>query len=469
MSRLIENFIGSAAFLFAVALSLSLTGCAIGHSPDLDNSPVDIQTRAAIGSEIEDLTIGSVRILAADALGNVVFNDYKDDDSGGLDFTDGGLGADKVGNFSVNVLPGVYTFYAVVNETSGLATVLDGVVSESQLGDIHISTALSEADMICFGKVSGVRVRAVNGSGDAVVGQVSVDGVNWGSSLNVEVTRIAAKLTVLARKAAGGDVTITGGKLDKVPSEHHLQAHAHDVSLVTGIGFDIPSGGIALDPDGEDYVEIVSGHIMPEYLMASPTNENDATQLSLTAEGGKTYNMTLLGDGRGGVASNPVNFSIERGKHYNVKVSLSDKNSAEITYTVDEWESVTSGTVTIDNDVITTNSKWAAGTVFEGATVVVNNNGSVTYEFILANPTAEWTAHISNTVDFELSGDTSGFTREGEAYSIVIRPRAGVEESVYTEFFITVDDGVRDIEVDLNSDGTTGAGNRYVIRQIPSL
>jgi hypothetical protein len=104
--------------------------------------------------------------------------------------------------------------------------------------------------------------------------------------------------------------------------------------------------------------------------------------------------------------------------------------------------------------------------------LTVGLNGSLVYEFILANPTASWTAHLTNPAQFyfDLSGDgvSEGVTREGHVNRIVIRPVAEVATSVSTEFYITVEYGGKTVEIDLNVGGSSGSGHRYVIRQIPN-
>ena len=106
--------------------------------------------------------------------------------------------------------------------------------------------------------------------------------------------------------------------------------------------------------------------------------------------------------------------------------------------------------------------------------ISVSNNTSVTYEFTLSFPPgAKWTAQLTNIRDFDFdlnnNGIREGVATEGVANKIKIRPRTAVSANdVTTEFYITVFNGIENIELDLTNDGKTGEGNRFIIKQNPN-
>jgi hypothetical protein len=478
MKKIMKNIFRSGAPTLAAAVILS--ACAWSDQPTLGPklSPVKFQTRAAIGAEIGGVELTSVRMIVTDRSGYVMFNEYIKEESGRLGFEEQEeLGDDTAGSFIVDVLPGSYDFHTVVNEPASLTATLDAINTDAELALVELP-AMTEPEMVFVGMLSGVMVRTSDDGDDTTpdtIGEVSTDGGdNWGDILDMTVARAAVKLTIKAHKVAGttGDFSVTAASLSNVPEVSYLISRTYGGELES-VTLPVNGEGSVALPADNSAVEVVSGYIVPEYLMARPGSEGAATGLTLTAAHDSreiVYEMALLGDGLYGGRTTP-NFSLSRGKHYIVDVALSDTNSPTIVYRVNKWDSV-SGNVDIGNgdeeEVIGYEAKWADDTRIDAEGVVlVAMNSSTFFEFTLSNPMAEWTAHLSNTDDFEFVGASSGLTSEGFVNRIEIRPLAGTSDNnVTTQLFITVTDAsTKTVEIDLNGDGD---GNRYVIRQIPS-
>ncbi len=172
-------------------------------------------------------------------------------------------------------------------------------------------------------------------------------------------------------------------------------------------------------------------------------------------------------------------YDLVRGNHYIVNVTITERGEFFYTplldYVVADWNEVAGdpGKVTIDDNIYKVSWEWADGTTLEdgGNTARVGYNSAVTIEFILDLPAqAQWTAHLSNPLDFEFVGAGSGVARTGVPYDIVVTPRNAVSTNdVSTEIYINLNNGTTEIEYDLNGDGPVGPGHRLVVRQIPSM
>ena len=454
-----------------------------------ENDPVEIATRAAIGSTIDGLTVGSVRIIAIDDTGRVVFNEYRDADSEGLDFEERNLG-DILGNFIVTVMPATYDFYAVVNETAAMNTMLDGVTGLPDMKEIKLPAAdlTAEGSMICVGSVTGVRV--LSAVDNETHGKVSIAGATAVDKLNIPVVRASAKLTIKVRKQTADPLdrlSITDVSLSNVPQYCYMMPETeYDGTLRNDVDI-FPGTAVAIDANSTEYTEVVTGYIMPEYLMADPDDETKATRLKITADYITTGNVTYddveyaLTPLSGVDASGEPfpDFDMARGTNYVVNVTIDKLGGFDyyITYEVDKWTPITDDPtqVTIgDGQYTITGNGWTGveqGNIQDGGnTIRVNINGSVAFEFTLERPlSGRWTAQLSNPTDFYF--DEVAGVRQGVAgltpNLIVIRPYGVNESDVSTEFYINIDNGTKEIEWNLNNDGGVGSGNRYVIKQIP--
>ncbi len=480
------------AAILAAAFVMLLPGCGRDETgADSERTPVKVATRAAIGSEIDGVTLNSVRIIAVDDTGYVAFNEYRDADSDDLGFVDGELGELTAGNFIVSILPGTYDFYAVVNELSAQRAALDAAKGLSALKAIKLSASdiPSEADMVCVGEAAGVRV--IPAADEDSHAMVSIGGATATERLNIPVVRAVTKLTVKVRKQTADALdsfSIKGAELSNVPEYSYLLPQTYDGTLRQNVDIS-PETAVAFTANSDVYSEVSTGYVMPEYLMATPTGSANATRLVLTADyttaGGSSfsdveYGMTLLkGVDEDGIAID--NFNMVRGTHYVVNVTIEKLGGFDyyIEYEVAKWDKVTDdpSNVTIGDDFYQFSGKWADGTVTEdnGDVALVRLNESVTMEFTLSRPTSgTWTAQLSNPDDFyfDLSsgGVRSGVARPGFINKIVVSPRRGTSSSnVSTEIYINISNGVNEIECDLVNDEGTQPGKRYVIKQIPNM
>jgi hypothetical protein len=450
--------------------------------------PVNISTRAFIGTDVGGVDVGRVRLIAIDAGGNVVFNRFIDENSGNLLY-DGVSDPDgnTIGDFIVTLLPGVYDFHAVVNEFEGLATQIGEAATRAELENIRITGATlsglaSERDLMCAGFVEDVEVRA--GEGDDAPAQVRVGDGEWSDHLNITARRTATKVSIDVRNASAGDsFSITGATLSGVPAHAWLIPRVYSGATESR---NIFSGDT---PVGEEYTSIVEGYILPEYILNDPADAESAVELRLTADytlaGGSTYSdvefdMTLPGGTSDAEGLVPVTeFSMPRGTHYRVHVTVTEMGGFDhyIVYEVADWMSVSEDPTDVDLGGV---FGWDAlawdthTTIEDGKTVRVPINGSVVAQFTMTAPeSATWVAHLTNTADFEfdeVNGVRRGVTRLEMPYTIVIRPRGIREDDVSTELYITASNGTREVELDLNPASDligVGAGNRYVIKQIP--
>lgn len=478
----------SKVLLFAL-LPLLAAGCVTDRSTMPDNRldasekvSVTIEPLAAIGSTIDGVTVGSVRIIAVGDTGAVEFNKNRNAFSGDLGYDDQEYGPNEAGDYIVDIFPGRYDFYVVVNESAAHTAALNAIRSRADLLAVKLVAteieAVTEASMVCVGSVAAVDVRRDGGGEGPGPAEVSVGGGAWSDELTVYVERVATKLSVKVRKNTadpGDSFVIKGARLANVPQYSYMVAQNYDGGFGEKTAY---TGNAAFDANTGTYAVLFENYIVPEHLMTNPGDNTGATTLTLVADytvaGDNAadevgYTMPLLG--------NASNFNMVRNRHYIVEITIAARGEFEYTpfieYEVAKWDKAAAdeGDVTID-DIYEISWDWAAGTNVEGAnTVGVGNNGYVRMDFTLAAPEmALWTAHLTNPLDFyidEVSGAGSGSARAGIPYSIVIRPRAESSTALFTEFYITLDNGTREIEYDL-IEGRSGPGNRWIIRQIPN-
>lgn len=446
---------------------LMAAGCITDGDDGGGATPVEITTRAAMGGTVDGMVVGSVRIMAIDRVtGAVVFNRVRTASGGSLGLVPGEYGELTVGGFVVSVLPGTYDFRAVVNELPSWN--LDGITTRTGLEAVTLlrTDIPSDEAMVCTGLSAGV---AIGATGPA--------------TLDIPVERAVSKLSVRVRKLTDDPAdtfSVTGASLDGVPQWSYLvPGRTYDGTDTDRV--DIFGGSpVAFTANTNDYSAIVTGHLMPEYPMADPADASKAVTLQLTADytpaGGTTltdtrWEVTLPA----GAAA--TDFGLRRGTHYVVNVTIRRAGGFDyrIVYEVGKWERVGDdpSQVTIGDNTYTVTREWAAGTTTEdeGKTARVRVNESVTMEFTMARPTSgRWRAQLSNPADFyfdTVEGVREGTAREAFTNRIVIRPRGERDDDTSTELYITIDNGTREIEWDLNQDGAVGPTHRYVIKQIP--
>ncbi len=456
---------------WTIASALLLASGCVGNGPDGEgggNGPVTVTTRASMGDTVDDaLVVGSVRIIALDrATGAVVFNRLRTTTGGSLGYEPGEHGPLTVGDFAVSLLPGTYDFRAVVNELSSWQ--LDAVTTRAALQAVTLqrSAMPSEEAMVCTGSVAGV---TISSTGPA--------------TLDIPVTRVATKLTLRVRKLTADPAdtfSLTDASLTGVPRWSYLTPGlAHDGTERDQVDL-FGATPVAFTANSDEFTDIVTGHLLPDYPMADPTDASAAVTLHLRADY-TTAGGATLSDTRWQVTlpagSTATNFELRRGTHYVVHITIRRAGGFDyhIDYQVGKWETVGDdpSQVTIGDNTYAITRGWAAGTLTEdgGNTARVRINESVVMEFTMARPTSgTWHAQLSNPADFyfdTVEGVRQGTAREGFTNRIVVRPRGDRDDDTSTELYITIDNGAREIEWDLNQDGSPGASHRYVIKQIP--
>ena len=451
--------------LFALAATaLLLSGCRDdGYLPDPDQDRemhVKFASRAAIGETIDGVLVSSIRIIAIDKFGRVVFN--KSAPSGGLVYEPNpSLNDVTVGDYKLTMREGTYTFYAIMNEASlgsGAATLAALNISndEDDLAAIRVpatTATLTETTMVCVGSVSGVIIADTNNDGIADI-----------ERLNIPVKRVASKLNVNIRKTTSDNVTLNSASLSHAKYAH-LVATEYDGEMITEA---LTGSNIVLTGT---YAKLLEAYILPEHILG----EGDPTSLTLntTHTSGvftstESQTVPLLG--------NSAELHIKRNSIYEVNVTFSSSGdygyTPYITYSVADWEQVGGGNVNIGG-VIAVENSWLQGTVFEPNTnenvVLVGTNGSVTMRFGLHNPDgAEWRASLSNAHDFEFVGVSGGIARQNH-YEITIRPKGEFNsDDIATELSIRINttgdtDGWEEWDLNRNNAG------RYIIKYSQTL
>ncbi len=490
--RHIKNIFKPEALILAAVLVL-LSGCvredaSPGNGP-AGKAPVQIAALADIGDKIDEITLGSVRIIAISGDNKVAFNEYRTALAGNLKFEENELvDALKSGNYIVDIVPGTYDFYAIINEYPSHTYPLGTLKTRAELQAISFTSAeissLTEGSMVCVGEVANVQVYDVASEGTPA--QVSVADGTPTSTLEMKIRRVAAKLTVKARKQTTGAATddtftIKGATISNVPKNSYLLPKNYTGELNQNISITL-AGSVAFTVNSTDFTNVFTGYIMPEYLLATPADATKATQLRLTADytladdpiaDEVEYTMPLLGQ-------SAASYNISRNNHYVVNVTISERGVFEYTpsivYDVAKWDTVTDdpANVTID-DVYTASWDWADDTELtpDEITAYVRYNTFVEMQFTLSHPeNAEWMANLSNNQDFyfdEVNGVRSGLAKAGANNRIIIRPRDNAARDATTEIWITMNNGTFDVELDHNEDEATGPGHRYMIRLVPNM
>lgn len=453
--------------IFALLMVLSV-GCTQEVMQEMDNDVklvYKISTRSFIGQTIDGVTIQTVRVIAvAPALGNqIVVNKLvssQDDEPSGLTFS---------------LQEGTYKICVVGNETSAMTPLLSEAVTLSQLNSIMVVTPTTEADLVLHQSVD-IRLRPQ--SANPQNAEVSVDGGTWISppTINLNLVRVASKISLSIRKLTTNPADrfdIKKVELINLPSASYLlPGRAYTGSLHNEVPFD---GLPAVAFSNNDQVEaIFSDYIVSEYQLTVPSSPDTAPAFVITASYTRSgglgqdvqYIVPVLGQ-------NATDYGLARNTHYRVTATITQSAVIDyplfVEYEVSKWDIAGDGSFGAGE--ITSSGKWMDGTDVNNRQLLVANNTSVTYEFTLSFPPgATWTAQLSNFLDFEfdLTGGAvrNGVAAEGVVYKVKVTPRRAVyTNNVATEFYITVNNGIENVELDLTQDGSN---QRFIIKQIPN-
>ena len=387
--------------------------------------------------------------------------------------------------YKIKLPAGKYHFYLMGNEPARLTNTLNNITRQSQLSELNIqaeelppaespanpSTTLSNIPIL--GMATGtVRLAA----GKPGKGEVSTDnGSTWSATLNLSMKRLAVKVLFGIRKNTSNPndkVTIRKIEIINTPAYSSVLERAYSgADYHTLCPWDNPSG-YEFSQNSDSAIPFISDQILPEYVMANPDHMEEAAAIKVYAQYNQTdvvYHIPVRGLER-------ADYSLSRNNYYIIIATISKTPYfPEIRYQVAEWTEATDNPGFIDETAIQFESHWAAGTSVDPAErkVYVRENEYVEYYFTLNYPlAATWAATITNPIDFmfdySAGAVSSGKAMQGVEYKIRIKPRKGTSQNdVKTEFFITVNNGLGNVELNLPATGV-GTGNRYTIIQIPN-
>lgn len=387
--------------------------------------------------------------------------------------------------YGIKLPSGKYNFFIIGNEPGRLTPVLNGITRQSQLFGLEIRAGElpavespiggsdTDTNIPIFGTVAATVRPSAEGNGK---GEVSVDnGATWSGTLDMTLQRLATKIFFSMRKNTNDPndkVTVRKIELVNVPAYGHLLAEAYGgTDYGTFSAWSNPSG-YEFSQNSATAISFFSDLILPEYIMADPADMNMAAAIKVTAEYNYKeiqYHIPLRG-------LDAADYSLRRNNHYMIIATIRKAYYLpEISYQVGDWFDAVDDPNFIEEKSIQYESHWAAGTSVNTAqrTAFVEGNGCLEYSFTLNHPlSATWAATITNPIDFMFDYSdgavSSGKAMQGVEYKIRIKPRRETSlNNIKTEFFITVNTGLENVELNLPAAGT-GSGNRYTIIQIPN-
>lgn len=453
--------------LVLALLSLILFACESERIIDTEDNnyklTFSVDTRTLIGGTQDGVMLSSIRVILLDTkLGDVVIANRlitgSDDDSG----------------YIFSVRKGDYKICVVANETIGMTPSLNLARTFADISAIRVPVQDTEASLVLYNELD-IQLQA--SSTDPGQARVSIDGgQSWiAPTVPIKLDKVASKisLAIIKKTAVAEDrFTVKKVELANLPGYSYLTPKQAYTEM---LGSKIPFEGNSVSFDTNNDSKTIFEHfILPEYILYNPGATYQAATLLITVDYKNafstreiTYTVPVLG-------LSASDYSLQRNCHYNVTATITrsgdTENSLYIEYVVSNWDIAGDGQ--IETGEMSFSGAWSDG-LDEENLVYVANNTSVGYEFALNSPPgAKWTAQLTNFLDFDFdltgSGVREGVTNPDETYIIKIRPKGAVfTNDVTTEFYITVDNGTENIEIDLSGKGT-GRGNRFIVKQIPN-
>lgn len=421
-----------------------------------------------------DPSMTEVRIIVTDDLsGQVLINEYP------------AQPVESSGEYKLSIRTGQLNFYMILNEPAALTPKLSAVKHNSAISALILNTAdlpddepiddsITQTNLPAMGWTKAM-IRAT--SGTPAHGEASVDGGStWSNTLHMSLERIAAKITLALRKKSSTDsdvITINKVSLTHVPQYEYLLPKAYESAE-----FNSPvlynASALHFLSNTEYYTKVFADFVIPEYLPANPADEEMALCLKIEAR----YNHKNV------IYYLPVRkdlgieeYSIQRNQHYLIKATMATEGETvyipEVKYQVADWWDNIIESEFLEESAITFSRSWGADTDLTNTNVRIENHGAADFYFTLSRPlNSSWTATLTNPIDFMFDltdGAVSGGTaREGYEYKIRIKPRRETQlNGVKTEFFITVNNGAGNVELNLPSE-SVGTKSRYTIIQTPN-
>jgi len=421
-----------------------------------------------------DPSMTEVRILVTDDLsGQVLINEYPAQPAG------------SSGEYKLSVRTGLLNFYVILNEPAALTPKLSGIKHNSAIAALILNTAdlpndepiddsTTQTNLPAMGWAKAM-IRAT--SETSGYGEASVDGGStWSNAINMSLERMAAKITFALRKKSSSDsdvITINKVSLTHVPQYEYLLPKAYQSAE-----FDSPvlynASGLQFSSNTENYTEVFADYIIPEYLPMNPANEETALCLKIEARYNQknvVYHLPVRKD------LGVEEYSIQRNQHYIIKATMATEGETvyipEVKYQVADWSENIIESEFLEESAITFSRHWGADTDLTDTDVRIENNSTADFYFTLSQPlNCSWTATLTNPIDFMFDltdgAVSDGTAREGYEYKIRIKPRREIQlNGVKTEFYITVNNGAGNVELNLPSE-PVGTKSRYTIIQTPN-
>lgn len=384
------------------------------------------------------------------------------------------------GKYNVHIHPGRYNFYLLGNEPERLTPVLDNITTQAELNTLYIRAeeipavevpagSSENSNIPLFGMASVLLRSSPTLSGKAEASHD--DGITWNETLDISVDRLASKFTLSMYRFTpdpNDRLTIRNIEIVNIPRYGYVLGKTYD-------GADYETRTVWSDPSGQEVAQAVQftffyDLIVPEYI---PVNKDAAMTIRIEA----IFNSQNV------VYSIPLrekldveDYSLRRNYNYYVLAFVRTGGEfvyrPEVDYRVADWTDVVDNTGFYDDSSVRYQANWAAGTNVNIADrkVYMDSDEAVEYRFRLNLPeNATWAATITNPIDFmfdETDGAVSyGTAAPGVEYKIRIKARKeNSQVNAKTEFFITVNNGSGNVELNLPT-GQVGAGDRYTIIQ----
>lgn len=413
-----------------------------------------------------------VRILVTDALsGQVIINQYP-------------VQPEATGDYKLSVRTGELNFYVFLNEPSTLTPKLSDIKHNSTIPALMIEwgelptdepddSSTKETNLPAFAWTKAT-VRASGGT--IKYGEASTDGgITWTSSLDVSLERLATKVSLALRNNIPGnsnEMIINKVSAIHVPDYEFLLPKTYaSTHFNSQIIYDTP---LNISSNTTHYYKVFTDFIMPEYIFDNPADQEMAVCLEIEAEYNNKkvkYYIPVRGN------LDVEDYTLRRNNHYIIKATFATEGETiyipEVKYQVAEWSNVDIESEFVEESAITFSHRWEAGTNINGTTIHVNNNDYIDFYFTLSYPKgATWVATLTNGIDFMFDTTdgavSNGITREGKEYKIRIKPRRETElNGIQTEFYITVNNGAGNIELNLPNP-SAATQSRYTIIQTPN-
>lgn len=426
-----------------------------------------------LSTRVLDPSMTQVRIIVTDDLsGQVLINEYP------------AQPAESSEEYKLTVRTGQLNFYMILNETATLTSKLSGIKHHSALSALMlnavdlpssepIDNSPSQTNLPAIGWTKAL-IRATSGTPKS--GEASVDGGStWSNTLHINLERMAAKISFAMRKKTvlNEDVILVNSiSLTHVPRYEYLLPRAYESAQ-----FDSPmlynAAPIELTENTDYYYEMLDNYIIPEYLPLHPADADMALCVKIEAlYNGKSivYHLPVRKD------LGVEDYSVQRNNHYLIKATMATKGETiyipEVKYQVADWSDNIIESEFLEESAITFSRRWESGIDINGTDIHMENNGAVEFYFTLSRPlNSSWTATLTNPIDFMFDHTDGavfgGVTREGYEYKIRIKPRRETQlNGLKTEFYITVNNGTGNVELNLPSQ-SVGTRSRYTIIQTP--